>query len=274
MELPKWAAEQVITARQGSVLLPYYFPDISAFLAGPRLVCCDLFLCHDFSLRSMIRSLYVLVLLLLLPHFSFSRDVQRRAERAYNTAMRRAAEHKWDKAEQAIVKAITLQKNYTQAYITYGGWLLERHQYAAAAAVLKDGEKLCKDGQKIFARPLTKSLLYSGDLGGALGRIPLQSKDTFWRGLAAQAAFMREAVKHADTGKVSPVGPLWGINTPYPELFPLLSADGQTLYLTRRMNGIDEDFFYVKPDTCGGWQSARNMGAPPNTLQQEAAQAI
>jgi outer membrane protein OmpA-like peptidoglycan-associated protein len=222
----------------------------------------------------MSRSLYFLFCLLSLSHVSFSRDVPWRAQRAYNTALRREAEHKWDKAEQAIIKAIKECRSYTQAYVTYGGWLMARHQYSAAAAVLTDGEKLCKDGQKIFSKSVAKSLLFSGNIEAARKYIPQSTKDTFWRKLEAQSIFMREAYKQVDTGKVNPVGPLWGINTPYPELFPLLSADGQTLYLTRRINGIDEDFFYVVPDTCGGWQSARNMGSPPNTLQQEAAQTI
>src|SRR5690606_14805681 len=145
---------------------------------------------------------------------------------------------------------------------------------ALPISILGDGEKLCKDGKTIFAKPLAKSLLFSGNIAGALKYIPPQAKDTFWRKLQTRAAFMQRAYGQADLIDITPVGPLWGINTPDPELFPSLSADGQTLYFTRRMNGIDEDFFYAKPDTCGGWQSARNMGSPPNTLQQEAAQFI
>src|SRR5437870_10057858 len=98
----------------------------------------------------MNRPLYFLIFLLLLPCASFSREIPRRAQRAYNAALRRQAEHKWEKAEKNILKAIREYRNYTDAYIAYGGWLMERHQYAAASAILSDGEKLCRDGQKIF----------------------------------------------------------------------------------------------------------------------------
>jgi outer membrane protein OmpA-like peptidoglycan-associated protein len=222
----------------------------------------------------MIRLLLLLFFLLSMPNFSYSGEVPRRAQRAYQSALRRAAERKWDKAEQCILVAIKRYRPYTDAYVTYGGWLMARHQYAAAAEILKQGASVCKDGQKIFAKPLAASMLYSGDVLGARKLIPQNSKDSFWRKLQGQAMFMQNALLAAETIEISPVGPLWGINTPFPELFPTLSGDGQTLYFTRRMNGIDEDFFFAKPDTCGGWQSARNMGSPPNTLQQEAAQFI
>lgn len=223
----------------------------------------------------MSRTLYVLFCLLFITRAAVeAREVPPRARRAYEAAQRRQAEHEWEKAERNILAAIKEYRSYTEAYITYGGWLMERHQYAAAAVILKQGEKLCVDGPKIFAKSLAASMLGNGDIAGAISRIPVVTKDTFWNRLSMQARFMQAASAQADTGKPAPVGQLWGINTRYPELFPTLAADGQTLYFTRRMNGIDEDFFYAKPDTCDVWQSGRNMGSPPNTLQQEAAQFI
>jgi hypothetical protein len=64
------------------------------------------------------------------------------------------------------------------------------------------------------------------------------------------------------------------INTPQPEMYPCISADTETIYFTRRMNGIDEDFYKAQLDSCGGWLYARNLGTPPNTSAQEASQMI
>jgi outer membrane protein OmpA-like peptidoglycan-associated protein len=223
----------------------------------------------------MSRTLRLLFLLLLLwPCTVFSRECSRKAERYYQSALRYQAAHHWPEAESRIIQAIKECRKYAQAYSTYGDWLMERQQYAAAAAVLTDAEKLCKDGRKIFAKPLAKALLYSGERGQAMTYIPKNSKDTFWRKLEMVAKMMGQIPDHRDSSKPEPVGPLWGINTPQAELFPILSEDGKTFYFTRRVNGMDEDFYYTVPDTCGGWQSARNMGSPPNTLQQEAAQFI
>jgi outer membrane protein OmpA-like peptidoglycan-associated protein/Tol biopolymer transport system component len=64
------------------------------------------------------------------------------------------------------------------------------------------------------------------------------------------------------------------INSPDPELFPSMAVDTETLYFTRRVGNIDEDLFFARADSCGGWFAARNMGEPPNSLNQESAQFI
>jgi outer membrane protein OmpA-like peptidoglycan-associated protein len=223
----------------------------------------------------MSRSLYAFLLLLLL---SFSRvgaeNVPARARHAYEAALRWESKHDWERAERHILKAIKEYPAYTDAYITYGNWLLDRHLYSAAARVLTDAEHRCGNGPKIFQKPLAKSLLYSGNVDEAIKRFPPVPKDSFWKALVRQAANMKELMRRVDTSSIIPIAPPWRINTADPELFPSISADGQTFYFTRRIKGIDEDFFYAKRDTCDGWFAGINMGSPPNTLQQEAAQFV
>lgn len=57
------------------------------------------------------------------------------------------------------------------------------------------------------------------------------------------------------------------VNSEYPELNPLLSPDGKTLYFSRRnhpenMGGVNdaEDIWYAELDSAGQWQKAKNMG--------------
>ena len=196
----------------------------------------------------------------------------RRAAREYFLAQQAFAKHSWSKAEAHIRKAIREDGAYTDAYGTLSQWLLARHDYKGCIALLQQGEKLCPKGDVIFKRPLTAALLGSGDYTAAL---PRMGADTFYRKLRSQALFQQQAALEKDTAAVMPVGPPWRVNSADPELFPFLSADGQTLYFTRRVAGIDEDFYTAKPDTCdGGWLTARAMGAPFNSLQQEAAQSI
>ncbi len=224
----------------------------------------------------MSRTLYFLLsLTLLLPAFAGAQDAPAKARRAYDAAQEAAAHRDWDKFERHILKAIKEHAAYTDAYVTYADWLLRRHQYKAAVAILQDAETHCPFGRKIFQKQIAACLLNAGYIAEARKRIPVNTKDSFWKAIDAQANFLFEARRDRDSAVVKPVGPLWGINTRDPELFPSISADGQTFYFTRRMGGQDEDFFHVKRDTCdGGWQSARNMGAPPNTLQQEGAQFV
>ncbi len=223
----------------------------------------------------MSRTLYLFLFLTLFLYVNAAaQEAPARARHAYEAALRAQSTRDWEKWERNILKAIKEYPGYVDAYINYGDRLLARHQYKAAATVLLDGERQCSNGAKVFQKSLAKSLLCSGNIVEAQKRIPALSKDPYWKSLAAQADFMFEARRHADSAVVSPVGQLWGINTKDPELFPSVSADGQTFYFTRRAGGQDEDFYFAKRDTCDGWQSGRNMGSPPNTLQQESAQFI
>lgn len=204
-----------------------------------------------------------------------AQEIPGAARRAYLKAERYQAVRNWPKAEREINKAIKEYRSYTQAYQAYGQWLMDRNQFAAASRVLKDGYSLCPKGSTVFAKQLAKSLILSGDENAALGLVPPTTTDSFWVLLRQQARFIQQQrAKVPVVHPLTPVGPLWGINTPDAELFPSIAADGKHFYFTRRIHGQDEDFFFSIPDTCGGWQSARNMGSPPNTLEQESAQFI
>lgn len=218
--------------------------------------------------------LYILLLLAVACPCLSLRAQPARAHKAYNEALRAYSKHNWEKAERSIRSAIKIHPGYTDACTTYAEWLMARQQYRIASAVMTEAERYCPDGKRVFARHLAKSLVHSSAIDAALTRMPSNSKDSLWNALRRQAVFIRDAQIHADTSKIYPVGQIWGINTKDPELFPFLSGDGQTLYFTRRVAGIDEDFYYAKPDSCEVWQSARPMPYPVNTLQQEAAMTI
>lgn len=221
------------------------------------------------------RQLLFLSFLMLFTLSCFSQEALPRARKAYRKALNYMAKNNWPRAEREINKAIKEYRSYTEAYQTYGEWLIDKNDFAAAAKILKDGEALCPKGKEIFGKHLARCLIVTSDLNGALARVPANTKDSFWKKIEQQALFVRKQnARFPFAHPLTPVGPLWGINTPDAELFPSISGDGKTFYFTRRVNGQDEEFFYAKQDTCGGWQSARNMGSPPNTLEQESAQFI
>ncbi|MEO6834137.1 MAG: OmpA family protein, partial [Chitinophagaceae bacterium] len=221
------------------------------------------------------KQLLFLSFLMLVSFLCFSQGAPARARKAFEKAQRYQAIRNWPKAEQEINKALKEYRGYTEAYQAYGQWLMDRNEFAAAAKILKEGEALCPKGKEIFAKQLARCLMVAGDENGALAQIPANTRDSFWKKLEQQALFIqKQKAKFPFAHPLTPVGPLWGINTPDAEMFPTISGDGKTFYFTRRVNGQDEDFFFAKPDTCGGWQSARNMGSPPNTLEQESAQFI
>lgn len=181
----------------------------------------------------------------------------------------------YDKAITALSAAVKADPRDASLYGTLGSWLYEQHRFREAADVLAQGSRMVKNGARSFAKPLARSLLRSGAPHEALNVLNAATpskKDPEWETLRAQAAFVARELPHQSTDTAENLGPR--INTADPEYFPFLSADTQALYLTRRIGNIDEDFFQAVPDSCGGWLTARNMGSPPNSLQQEAAQMI
>jgi outer membrane protein OmpA-like peptidoglycan-associated protein/Tol biopolymer transport system component len=188
--------------------------------------------------------------------------------------MRYKGKHQTTKAIEAMEKAIAADKTYRQAYAILGEWYHQERRYAEAIKVFQQASANCKDGQKAFAKPLAKSYLYNYMPDNTLSTL-----NTIWAdsnaeaaSLKANAKFMQYAMANKLKDTIRNMGTR--INSRYPDMFPIISADSSTIYFTRRVSGIDEDFFNAKIDTCGGWLYARNMGSPPNTLHQEAAQMI
>ena len=63
------------------------------------------------------------------------------------------------------------------------------------------------------------------------------------------------------------------INSPYDELNPIFSPDGNTLYFTRRKHPANKggnrdggDIWYSEKDANGDWTEAKNLGAPINNI--------
>jgi outer membrane protein OmpA-like peptidoglycan-associated protein/Tol biopolymer transport system component len=69
-----------------------------------------------------------------------------------------------------------------------------------------------------------------------------------------------------------------GVNTADAEYFPALTADEQTLVITRNSRpaggGHGQEDFYESRLADGEWTTARNLGAPLNTPDNEGAQTI
>ncbi len=186
-------------------------------------------------------------------------------------------EAKGDRANActSMEEAIAMYPAFSEAYSQLGQWYYEMHKFDKAADVFIRASAKCPKGNETFAKPLVKSLISAyrpTDALQACMQYAPKYNNSEWEMLKAQAKFVSEALSNPLPDTPKNIG--CRINTPDPEIFPSIAADTQTLYYTRRMNGIDEDFFSSTPDSCGGWFTGRNMGSPPNTLDQESGQYI
>lgn len=92
------------------------------------------------------------------------------------------------------------------------------------------------------------------------------------------ALFAQKAVQHPIAIKLKNIGK--GINTQYPEYFPTLTVDGETMLFTRLLpvnNGIlkgQEDFFISHLNNRAVWQNALPMPPNINTSRNEGAPTL
>jgi outer membrane protein OmpA-like peptidoglycan-associated protein len=198
-----------------------------------------------------------------------------KALRLYDKALLYNKEKKTDKAYNEMGRAIAEDPGFADAYSILGLWYFQAHQFQLAVNVFRDAAKNCKNGNTLFAKPLVRCLLYNMNVDSAeyvIDTYAPTKKDSEWQHMRVQAATIRQATGTAWKDTAFNMGPR--INTPDPELYPSITADTQTFYFTRRVGGVNDDFYCAVPDSCGGWFTARNMGRPLNTPDHESAQFI
>ncbi len=199
----------------------------------------------------------------------------RKASRFYNKAQKSWSHYQKNDAYEKMRRSISKAPHAPAGYSQLGEWYFTQHKFPQAVQVFNEASEKCPRGRQLFALPLAKSLIYCGSADSALRVIGTYStvKDSaIWNKLARQANFVRQGMMHMLP--VTPVSLGTMINSPYPDLFPSMTVDTETIYFTRRVKNVDEDFFVAKHDPCEGWLSADNMGAPPNTINNESAQFI
>ena len=162
---------------------------------------------------------------------------------------------------------------FEDAYSTLGQWYFDARYFNRAARLFRDATQRCTNGVQKFSLPAARAYLFAQKPDSALYWLSMGNiKNAEARKIEAQARMLISMRIPKDTNQVRKLSSR--INSKFPEFFPSLSADRQTLNFTRRINGVNEDFFNAHPDSCGDWFTARNMGYPPNTAAQESAQAI
>lgn len=203
-------------------------------------------------------------------------SISNAARKQYNKANELYRLKKYEEACEVMKQAIGIERTYAEAYSALGEWYYKLRKYEEAVNVFRSASGNCYNGQRDFAKPLAKSLLANHQPGEALAVLntntPADDKTEEWKQMKDQCAFMTQALSRPIHDTVANLGPR--VNTPYPELYPYITADTQTLHFTRRVKGIDEDFFYAKADSCGGWFTPLSLGEPMNTPNHECAQTF
>lgn len=205
-----------------------------------------------------------------------------RAIRFYESGMSNFNLLNYGEAEGELKKAISIDKNFFEAYMLLGDVYRTTEKFAKAAEIY--GRVINKDAEKYPEALFFAGLSYFelADYSRALTKFKkfLRYKDS--GGRAEEAEFLKaccifsiNAMNHPVPFELVNLGE--GINSPNHEYINSVRSDELQLYFTRRQIGKDavgkgEDFYFSsRPTASGAWDFARKLKPPINTSGDEGA---
>ena len=193
----------------------------------------------------------------------------------------------FNKAEINFKEAISIDRNFFEAYLMLGEMLAKKRRFAEAAGNYKTAVEI----DSLFFKPvfygLANAEMMSGDYENALIHFNVyleqpgmsEKNKIIAKKNVKNCEFAIDAIRNPVP--FSPVSVGVGINTTDDEYWPSITADGQTLMFTRQtINSSKPSFmkeqedFYISLLAGNKWQKAFSAGAPLNTQQNEGAQTL
>ena len=191
-------------------------------------------------------------------------------------------------AEALLNQAISIDKNFYEAYVMLGEVMEKQKKYSKAAANYITAVRI----DSLFFKPvffsLANSEMLSGDYSEALLHFNVyvaqqgmsEKNRVYALNNIKNCEFAIEAMKVPIPFNPISVGS--GINTQDDEYWPSITADGQTLMFTRQgtsqgdrtHSAKSQEDFYISYYSDDEWKLAVNAGAPLNTRQNEGAQTL
>ena len=190
-------------------------------------------------------------------------------------------------AEQCFLEAIKTDISFQNAYLVIAEIYWETGNYEKAIEYYTKGLQIDSAfyprGYYNRAKLEFKLARYNDALDSYRIYLQREPDDQKYNELARkgirQAKFAMNAIKNPVDFEPVNLGP--NVNTKQNEYWPSLSADGQTLVITRLVQSYDiltgnhmqEDFFFSKYEDSA-WSPMKNAGSPLNTTDNEGAQSI
>ena len=225
------------------------------------------------------------VLLFMLSHFHLQAQydpakVDKKAAKLYLQSQQQAGDDNFAAGIESLKQAVAIDNRFEDAWLSMAGMYGELKNYQAAV----DNYQIARSIDSIYFKDY--SLSYSIDLAG-LGRfedalaavndfksIPNLNTSSLrsaaYRSKTYQFAIDYAAKKNTTDYKFEPRNLGDSINTAVSEYFPSISLDGKHLVFTRRVNGINEDF-YQSDRLENGWSHARSLPGNINSNNNEGA---
>jgi len=246
------------------------------------------------QIAAMLKPLLTAILAATLVAHSFAQPTlsseDKRAGKAYEAGLEHYLHGRIDDALESISAALKRDAAFFEAHMLKGQILDEAGYPDAAASAYLEGYALHPErfpkGRLRLCQLLHRSGRYDEGLAalGVAQGLPGWEPSPEWDAVTAHLQFASQAI----TAPVELIShPLAGaVNTPAPEYYPAMTADGQTLLFTRQIGGRtafegQEDFFTavrIGPDEWGNVQPLRGINTPYNegapTLQGDGKRLV
>lgn len=213
------------------------------------------------------------------------RTKSRKAIDAYNEGLKSYTQRQYKAAESLLRNAIEADPQFIDAYLVLAEVYEDSGQPQQAISVYRKGLPIqqnfypygyvrlgnleYREGQ--YAQALESYNQYLLLNTGHTGQIERAREGI------SRSEFALDALTHPVDFQPQNLGP--AVNTPSDEYWPSLSADEQTLVITRLvssdefMRKVQEDFF-ISQRGDSGWTTMKNAGRPLNTGDNEGAQTL
>ncbi len=210
--------------------------------------------------------------------------VKKKAITIYNQALEQAQDGNLANAAELLKIAIEADKNYLDAYLSLAGVYGQLKNYQSSIEYYEKAFARDTSYTAEYKLPYSINLAGLGEFDKALNAInelleknpPKNStsfKATEYRKRCYEFA-VEYSKKNLDKNYVfAPENMGTEINSAESEYFPSLTIDSKELVFTRRLKGMNEDFFKSQRDT-GQWVMAKPIEGYVNSEQNEGAQNI
>jgi len=209
--------------------------------------------------------------------------INKKAIDAYTKAMEKVQNDDYKNAIPIFLDAIQKDPGYVDAYLSLAGVYGQLKNYQQSVDTYEKAFTLDSNYTSFYRLSYSINLAGLGQFQKALDAInallartdldPRSRKSAEYRRSSYQFAVDFEKAHANDNYVFAPKNLGDGINTTESEYFPSLTIDGNQMIFTRRLNGMNEDFFgTVKNNNT--WSKAFHLQGNINTPQNEGAQNI
>lgn len=226
----------------------------------------------------MFRIFFTSLCFLLAINCSHAQFNESAADRKYRRATQLYQKGQVKKADELFKEIVRLSPRDARVYSNIGKYYYDNSRFQDAAYYFEMGSKSTANGRQSFALPLAKAYYRAGaqeraaaalrEFRRSAGTPPFLLEEV--QQLQKSIEFSRLVTYNTHSVNVTNLG--MAINSSYDDYAPSFSPLNRDLVFTRKVNGIDENFFAAQLDTCGFWSVAEDMGFPLNSASPESFQ--